>query len=90
MQAPDAVIKKLADLPAAVDRLAGLRPEKRSRKQRKADAEVARAAAAAAARDLRAATAAEDSAASAAAAIPADRDLAAGELAGTPAVPHGR
>jgi phosphoglycolate phosphatase-like HAD superfamily hydrolase len=70
-QPPDAVIKKLAELPAAVDRLAGLQPEKRSRKQRKADAEEAAAAAArAAAKELRAATAAEDSAASAAAAIP--------------------
>ena len=71
-QPPDAVIKKLSDLPATVDRLAGVRPEKRSRKQRKADAEAAAAAAAAAAaRDLRAAAAEEDSAASAAAAIAA-------------------
>ena len=71
-QPPDIIIRKLADLPAAVDRLAGVEPEKRSRKQRKADADAAAAAAAAAAaRDLRAATAAEDSAASAAAAVPA-------------------
>lgn len=70
-QPPDIVIKKLADLPAAVDRLAGVEPEKRSRRQRKADAEAAATAAAAAAtRDLRAASAAEDSAASAAAAVP--------------------
>jgi phosphoglycolate phosphatase-like HAD superfamily hydrolase len=79
-QPPDAVIKKLSDLPEAVDRLAGVQPEKRSRKQRKADADTAAAAAAAAAaRDLRAATAAEDSAASAAAAIPPDADEPAGE-----------
>jgi membrane-associated phospholipid phosphatase/phosphoglycolate phosphatase-like HAD superfamily hydrolase len=71
-QPPDVVIKKLAELPAAVDRLAGVEPERRSRKQRKADAEAAAsAAAAAAARDLRAAAAAEDSAASAKAAVPA-------------------
>ncbi len=71
-QPPDVAIRKLADLPAAVDRLAGVEPERRSRKQRRADAEAAAAAAAAAAsRDLRAATAAEDSAASAAAAVPA-------------------
>jgi membrane-associated phospholipid phosphatase/phosphoglycolate phosphatase-like HAD superfamily hydrolase len=68
---PDAVIRKLTELPAAVDRLAGVEPEKRSRKQRKADADAAAAAAAAAAvTALRAATAAEDSAASAAAALP--------------------
>jgi HAD superfamily hydrolase (TIGR01549 family) len=79
-QPPDAVIKKLSDLPEAVDRLAGVQPAKRSRKQRKADADAAAAvAAAAAARDLRAATAAEDSAASAAAAIPADDETADGE-----------
>ena len=48
-QPPDVVIRKLADLPAAVDRLAGVEPERRSRKQRKADAEAAAAAAAAAA-----------------------------------------
>ncbi len=48
-QPPDVVIRKLADLPAAVDRLAGVEPEKRSRKQRKADADAAAAAAAAAA-----------------------------------------
>jgi putative hydrolase of the HAD superfamily len=70
-QPPDAVIKKLSDLPQAVDRLAGIGPPRRSRKQRRADAAAARAAAVAAAtRDLRAETAAEDSAASAAAAIP--------------------
>jgi membrane-associated phospholipid phosphatase/beta-phosphoglucomutase-like phosphatase (HAD superfamily) len=69
---PDAVIRKLSELPAAVDRLAGVKPERRSRKQRTADADAAAAGAAtAAARDLRAAAAAEDSAASAAAAIPA-------------------
>jgi FMN phosphatase YigB (HAD superfamily)/membrane-associated phospholipid phosphatase len=81
-QPPDVVIKKLAELPAAVDRLAGVEPEKRSRKQRKADAEAAAVAAAAAvARDLRAATAAEDSAASAAAAVPkAPQDEAARQL----------
>ena len=77
-QPPDVVIRKLADLPAAVDRLAGVEPEKRSRRQRKADAEAAAAAAAsAAARDLRAATAAEDSAASAAAAVSAAPEQAA-------------
>jgi membrane-associated phospholipid phosphatase/beta-phosphoglucomutase-like phosphatase (HAD superfamily) len=75
---PDAVIKRLSDLPAAVDRLAGVQPEKRSRKQRKADAEAAATAAAVAAtRDLRAAAAEEDSAASAAAAIPAASSAAA-------------
>jgi len=82
---PDAVIKKLSDLPATVDRLAGVQPERRSRKQRKSDAEAAAAAAAAAAaRDLRAAAAEEDSAASAAAAIPA---APPGDAAGTPAGP---
>jgi hypothetical protein len=71
---PDAVIRKLTDLPAAVDKLAGVAPEKRSRKQREAEtAAAATAAAAAAAKDLRAETAAEDSAASAAAAIPDGR-----------------
>ena len=92
--APDAVIRKLADLPAAVDRLAGVRPEKRTRKQRKADADTAAAvAAAAAARTLRAATAAEDSAASAAAAIPAQNQAegpaepATDALKGAPAEP---
>jgi FMN phosphatase YigB (HAD superfamily)/membrane-associated phospholipid phosphatase len=80
-QPPDAEIKKLRDLPDVVDRLAGAHPEKRSRKQRKADTEAAAAAAAAAAaRDLRAATAAEDSAASAAAAIPASEDVPADEV----------
>ena len=90
-QPPDAVIRKLAELPAAVDRLAGVKPEKRSRKQRKADAEAAAAvAAAAAARDLRAETAREDSAASAAAAIPArEQDGPAPEaLTGAPAGPR--
>ena len=71
-QPPDAVIRKLAELPAAVDRLAGVKPERRSRKQRKADASAAAAVAAeATAKDLRAETAREDSTASAAAAIPA-------------------
>ncbi len=74
MQRPDAVIRKLTDLPAVVDRLAGVAPEKRSRMRRKADAAAAEAAAAdaaaAAAAALRAATRAEDAAASAAAAIP--------------------
>jgi FMN phosphatase YigB (HAD superfamily)/membrane-associated phospholipid phosphatase len=83
-QPPDIVIKKLAELPAAVDRLAGVEPQKRSRRQRKADAEAAAAAAAtAAARELRAATAAEDSAASAAAAVPAS--TADGSVPLTPA-----
>jgi len=69
-QPPDAVVKRLADLPAAVDRLAGVTAPKRSRRERRADADAAAtAAAAAAARDLRAATLAEDSAASAAAAV---------------------
>jgi membrane-associated phospholipid phosphatase/phosphoglycolate phosphatase-like HAD superfamily hydrolase len=88
-QPPDVVIKKLADLPAAVDRLAGVQPEKRSRKQRKADAEAAAAAAAAAAaRDLRAAAAEEDSAASAAAAIPAaGSPEAPGDVPGAPVKP---
>ncbi len=70
---PDAVIRKLADLPAAVDRLAGVEPEKRSRRRRTDETPAAAAAAAAAARDLRAETAAEDSSASAAAAIPDGR-----------------
>ena len=72
-QPPDAVIRKLADLPAAVDRLAGVTPERRSRQRRKADAaatDAVAADAAAAASALRAATVAEDAAASAAAAIP--------------------
>jgi membrane-associated phospholipid phosphatase/beta-phosphoglucomutase-like phosphatase (HAD superfamily) len=70
-QPPDAVIRKLDDLPQAVDRLAGIKPQRRSRKQRRADAEAAAAAAAAAAaRELRAETAAEDAAVSAAAALP--------------------
>ncbi len=94
-QPPDAVIRKLAELPAAVDRLAGIQPEKRSRKQRKADADAAAAAAAtAASRALRAETAAEDSAASAAAAIHGQNQVDAaahGALVGTPADPtHGR
>ncbi|MGE5228745.1 MAG: HAD family hydrolase, partial [Deltaproteobacteria bacterium] len=72
-QPPDAVIRKLADLPATVDKLAGVEPDRRSRKQRRAETAAAAAAAAAAARDLRAETAAEDSAASAAAAIPDGR-----------------
>ncbi len=93
-QPPDVVIRKLTELPAAVDRLAGIQPEKRSRKQRKADAETAAAAAAAAAaRALRAETAAEDSAASAAAAIPGDHETdapaqpAPDALTGAPAGP---
>jgi membrane-associated phospholipid phosphatase/FMN phosphatase YigB (HAD superfamily) len=99
-QPPDAVIRKLSELPAAVDRLAGVTPEKRSRRQRRSDAEAAAAAASAAAADLRAATAAEDSAASAAAAVPPDQtgapaaDAVAGApdvRAGTPAgLPDGR
>ena len=91
---PDVVIRKLTELPAAVDRLAGIQPEKRSRKQRKADAEAAAAAAAAAAaRALRAETAAEDFAASAAAAIRGDHETDAptqpepDALAGAPAGP---
>ncbi len=87
---PDAVIRKLTELPAAVDRLAGATPEKRSRKQRKADADAAAAAAAkAASRDLRAATAAEDSAASAAAAILGDEpdETASAAFTGAPAGP---
>jgi membrane-associated phospholipid phosphatase/phosphoglycolate phosphatase-like HAD superfamily hydrolase len=91
---PDVVIRKLAELPAAVDRLAGVQPERRSRKQRKADAEAAATAAAVAAnRALRAETAAEDSAASAAAAIPgghktdAPAELAPEALTGAPAGP---
>ena len=93
-QPPDMVIRKLAELPAAVDRLAGVQPEKRSRKQRKADAEAAATATAvAAARALRAETAAEDSAASAAAAIPgghetdAPAEPAPDALTGAPAGP---
>jgi membrane-associated phospholipid phosphatase/phosphoglycolate phosphatase-like HAD superfamily hydrolase len=89
-QPPDTVIRKLNELPAAVDRLAGVKPEKRSRKQRKADADAAAAVAAAAATTaLRAATAAEDSAASAAAAVPGqkqpDAAAAQGALTATPA-----
>ncbi len=89
-QPPDAVIRKLSELPAVVDRLAGVEPEKRSRRQRKADAEAA-AAAAAASKALRAETAAEDSAASAAAAIPGEdhanvpTEPAAHALTSTPA-----
>jgi len=95
-QPPDAVIRKLSELPAAVDRLAGVTPEVRSRRQRRSDAEAAAAAASAAAADLRAATAAEDSAASAAAAVPPDQtgapatEAVAGApdaRAGTPAGP---
>ncbi len=93
-QPPDAVVRKLAELPAVVDRMAGVVPEKRSRKQRKADAEAAAAAAAAAAAEaLRAETAAEDAAASAKAAIPgADEPGAPAEpapdaLANAPAGP---
>ena len=72
-QPPDAVIRRLADLPAAVDRLAGVTPEKRSRKRRKADAAAAEPRPPMRRRRhraLRAATAEEDAAASAAAAIP--------------------
>ena len=90
-QPPDAVVRKLAELPAAVDRLAGVKPEKRSRKQRKADADAAATAAAeAAARDLRAETAREDSAASAAAAIPAteQEEPEPGVAAEAPSGPH--
>jgi len=93
-QPPDVVIRKLTELPAAVDRLAGIQPEKRSRKQRKTDAAAAaNAAAAAAARALRAETSAEDSAASAAAAIPGDHETdapaqpAPDALTGAPAGP---
>jgi membrane-associated phospholipid phosphatase/phosphoglycolate phosphatase-like HAD superfamily hydrolase len=91
-QPPDAVIRKLSELPAVVDRLAGVQPEKRSRKQRKADADAAAAAAAVAATTaLRAETAAEDSAASAAAAIPdqAQVDPAAPTPAALTGVPSG-
>ena len=90
-QPPDAVIRKLAELPATVDRLAGVTPEKRSRRQRKADTDAAAAGAAkAASKDLRAAMAAEDSAASAAAAIPADEtgEPAPDTLTRAPAGPH--
>ncbi len=74
-QPPDAAVRKLTALPEAVDRLAGVKPKRRSRKQRKIDAEAAAAAAAAAAaRDLRAASASEDAAVSAAAAIPVDQE----------------
>jgi undecaprenyl-diphosphatase len=69
-QPPDAVIRKLSQLPAAVDRLAGVEPARQPQRRRKVDADEVAAAAAAAARDLRAAAAAEDAAASAAAAIP--------------------
>ncbi len=80
---PDAVVRKLADLPAAVDRLAGVTPEKRSRKQREAAAAAAAAAEAESATTaLRAETAAENAAASAAAAIPLTS--AAGEAATDP------
>jgi len=88
-QPPDAVIRKLVDLPAAVDRLAGVGPEKRSRKRRKASAAAADAVAAdaaAAASALRAATAEEDAAASAAAAIPS-RPAASPAPAATPDPP---
>jgi membrane-associated phospholipid phosphatase/beta-phosphoglucomutase-like phosphatase (HAD superfamily) len=77
-QPPDAMIRKLTELPAAVDRLARVQPERRSRRQRKTDADAdALAAASAAARALRAATAAEDSAASAAAAFPGRHQMEA-------------
>ncbi len=93
-QPPDAVIRKLTELPEAVDRLAGIKPEKRSRKQRQADAAAAASAAAAAAsKALRAETAAEDSAASAATAIHGQNEAvvpaepATGAVIGTPAAP---
>ena len=83
-QPPDAVIRKLTDLPAAVDRLAGVTAEKRSRRQRQADAAEAAAVAAdaaAAAAALRAATTAEDAAASAAAALPGQPTVSPGPAA---------
>ncbi len=88
-QPPDAVIRKLADLPAAVDKLAGVEPKRRSRRQGRADAEATDAetaeAAAAAAAALRAATVEEDAAASAAAAIPSQP--AASAAPDTPTTP---
>lgn len=73
---PDAVIRRLKELPGAVDRLAGDKARLRRRGRRREE-EAAAEAAAAAARDLRAAAAAEDSAASAAAAFPGGADEAA-------------
>jgi membrane-associated phospholipid phosphatase/beta-phosphoglucomutase-like phosphatase (HAD superfamily) len=71
---PDAVIRKLADLPAAVDRLAGVKPQKRPRQRGAAEPDAAAAAGPPPAPPgPRAPTAAEDSAASAAAAIPDGR-----------------
>jgi membrane-associated phospholipid phosphatase/phosphoglycolate phosphatase-like HAD superfamily hydrolase len=90
-QQPDAVIRKLSELPTTVDRLAGVKPERRSRKKRKADADAAAVGAAtAASKDLRAAAAAEDSAASAAAALPEREQEAPAPdaLTGAPAAPH--
>ena len=90
-QPPDAVIRKLAELPAAVDRLAGVDAGEavpqaaQGRRGRRGGGRGQ-----AAARDLRAATAAEDSAASAAAAIPARRAGRAGagrRSTGAPAGP---
>lgn len=73
---PDAVIRRLKELPGAVDRLAGDKARLRRRGRRREE-EAAAEAAAAAVRDLRAAAAAEDSAASAAAAFPGGADEAA-------------
>ena len=89
---PDATIRKLLDLPATVDRLAGVTPERRSRKQRKAEAAEAAAAegamtGAAATADLRAETTAENAAASAAAALPAPAELAPPAAVAQPASP---
>ena len=93
-QPPDVVIRKLTELPAAVDRLAGVQPEKRSRKQRKADAEAAAAAAAAASAEPCAPRRPRKTPrASAAAAIPGDQETdapaqpAPDALTGAPAGP---
>ncbi len=71
---PDATIRRLIDLPATVDRLAGMTPQKRLRGRRKAEVEAAArteaADTAAATAALRAETAAANAAASAAAALP--------------------
>jgi len=86
---PDATIRKLSDLPAAVDRLAGAVPERRSRRQRRADAAAATEAEAAAAKGheetaaLRAETAATQE--PAATGAPARPGAAEGRPAAAPA-----
>lgn len=68
-QPPDTAIRKLSELPDAIDRLASVKPMKQSRRRREAEAEAAEAEKEAATQALRALAAAEDAAASAAAAF---------------------